>query len=121
MPKIFLGSMMIFLPVLVLAQAPCTPAAYQIATIIDAKPLPSPESSSLDERLYEISMSVGQTVYAVLAPSPSLWEPIPYAAGRQLRVRVGDGTITWNDNIGQCYKSPIIGTSQIHETSRPQG
>ena len=121
MPKIFLGTLMLLLPALVLAQSPCIPAAYLLATIIDAKPLPSPESTNLDERLYQVSMKVGQTVYVVLTPLASPSETILYAVGRQLRVRIGDDTITWNDTMGQCYKSPIISKTPISDTSKPQG
>lgn len=123
MPKIFPNTLMLLLPSLVLAQSPFAPAAYQLATIIDAEPLSSPESPNLDERLYEVSMKVGQIVYVVLTPLASPSETMLYAEGRgrQLRVRIGDHTITWNDTMGQCYKSPIISKTPISDTSKPQG
>jgi len=37
MPKIFLVTPMLLLPALVLAQSPCTLAAYRLPTIIDGK------------------------------------------------------------------------------------
>jgi len=121
MPKILPQRLMLLLPALVLAQSPSTPAAFELATIIDAKPLSSPESPNLDERLYEVSMKVGQTVYLVLTPLAAPSETILYAEGRQLRIRIGEDTITWNDAMGQRYKSPIISKTPISVTSKPQG
>ena len=121
MPKIFPQTLMLLLPALVLAQSPSTPATYQLATVIDAKPLSSPESSNLDERLYEVSMKVGQIVYVVLTPLASPPETILHAEGRQLPVRIGEGTVSWNDTMGQCSKSPIMSKTLINDTSKPQG
>lgn len=121
MPKIFPQTLMLLLPALAFAQCSSTSSAYQPAIIIDARPFSSPERPNLDEGLYEVSIRVGRTVYVVLTPLASSSETILYSAGRQLRVRMGDDTITWNDTMGQCYKAPIISTTQIDDTSKPQG
>lgn len=113
MSKTFSQVVMLLVPALVLAQLPSTPATFQMATIIDAKPLPSQESPNLDDRLYEVSMNVGQTVYVVLTPLASPSETIRSAEGRQLPVRIGEDTITWNDAMGQRYKSPILSKAPI--------
>ena len=120
MSKMFSQVVMLLVPALVLAQLPSTPAAYQLATIIDAKPLPSPESPNLDERLYEVSMTVGQTVYVVLTPLASTSETIISAEARKLPVRIGEDTITWDDSRGQTYKSPIISKTPISAAYKPQ-
>jgi hypothetical protein len=120
MAKLFPQTLMLLLPALAFAQCSSTSSAYQPAIIVDARPLTSPERPNLDEGLYEVSMTVGRTFYVVLTPLASPSETTLYSAGRQLQVRIGDDAITWTDTMGQCYKSPIINTSQIDDKSKPQ-
>lgn len=117
MAKLYLGTLVLLLPAVAFAQSASTSSMYQLAIITDVKQLPTPESSDPDEGQYAVSMKVGQTVYVVLIPSPSPPGSVFYAAGGQLLVHVGDDPITWNDAIGQCYKSPIVSGHQIDDTS----
>jgi len=126
MPKRFLRTLIFLLPALALAQSPSASSTYQPATITAVKPhQPAPTSSpdyALDlDSLYEVTVKVGGTVYVVLTPSPSPSGTILYAVGRDVRVRVGDTTITWNDIMGQSHEVPIVSRTPIADTSKPQG
>ena len=120
MRKMFLGILILLLPAMALAQASTTPSSYQPATITSVKPHQSPESSNPDDGLYEVSIRAGQTVYVVLTPVPAPAENAPYAVGRQVLVRIGVDTITWNDIMGQSYKAAILSRTQIGDMAKPQ-
>lgn len=120
MTRFFLTTLILLLPALAFAQSSSAPSTYQVATISVVKPLYSGGTFSATDALYELSVKVGETAYVVLAPSPSPSGSIMYVVGRQLLVRVNDDTITWNDIMGQTYKSPIISRSQIADGSQPQ-
>ena len=113
MTKRFLKALILLLPVLAFAQSSSTPSTYQPATITVVKPLDSGDNSNTNDVLYEVSVKVGETVYVVLTPSPSPSGIIMYVVGRQLLVHVNDDTITWNDIMGQTYKSPIISKTRL--------
>ncbi len=90
MPKLLLGILMSFSPVLAFAQSSPASLTYQLATIIDVRPHQPPGGSNSDDALYEVSAVVGHTVYAVLTPSPSPSGAIRYAVGREVLVHVGE-------------------------------
>ena len=113
MTKRFLKALILLLPVLAFAQSSSTPSTYQPATITAVKPLDSGDNSNANDVLYEVSVKVGEMVYVVLTPSPSPSGIIMYVVGRQLLVHVNDDTITWNDIMGQTYKSPIISKTRL--------
>ena len=120
MRKSLLGILILLLPAMALAQASETPSPYQPATITNVKPIPSPENTNPDNALYEVSIRVGQTVYVVLTPVPPPSGSALYAVGRQVLVRIGEDTITWNDIMGQSYKAAILSRTQIGDTAKPQ-
>ena len=118
MPKLLLRILIILLPAVVLAQSSSTSLTYQPATIIAVNPHPSAGDSNPDDALYEVSIRAGQTVYVVLTPVPSPSGSALYAVGRQVLVRIGEDTITWNDIMGQSYKATILSRTQIDDTAK---
>jgi len=120
MPKLLLGTLIILLPALVLAQSSSTSLTYQPATIIAVNPHPSAGNSNPDDALYEVSVKVKRTLYVVVTKSPSPSGIIQYAVGREVLVRVGDDTITWNDIMGESHEVPIISRTLITDTSTAQ-
>ena len=111
MSKVLLAISFLCLPMLVLAQTSTTTSGYQPAMIIAVNPHPSGGNSNPDEPLYEVSVKVNRTLYVVVTKSPPPSGMIQYAVGREVLVRVGDDTITWNDILGQSHDVPIISRS----------
>jgi hypothetical protein len=111
MSKVLLAILFLCLPMLVLAQTSATTSGYQPATIIAVNPHPSAGSSNSNDALYEVSVKVNRTLYVVVTKSPPPSGMIQYVVGREVLVRVGDDTITWNDILGQSHDVPIISRS----------
>ncbi len=88
----------------------CEPSAkYEPATIIDVKPHQSAgDGSSSPVASYDVSVEVAGTVYVVLYTDTLGTSTVRYAAGRELLVRVGKNTITYNDILGRSQEVPII-------------
>ena len=120
MPKFLLGTLIILLPALVLAQSSSTSLTYQPATIIAVNPHPSTGNSNPNDALYEVSVKVKRTLYVVVTTSPSPSGSIQYAVGRDVLVKVSDDTITWNDIMGESHEVPIISKTLITDTSTAQ-
>jgi hypothetical protein len=120
MPKLLLGTLIILLPALVLAQSSSTSLTYQPATIIAVNPHPSAGNSNPNDALYEVSVKVKRTLYVVVTGSPSPAGIIQYAVGREVLVQIGDNTITWNDIMGESHEVPIISRSLITGISTAQ-
>jgi hypothetical protein len=108
MSKVLLAILFLCLPILVLAQTSATSSQYQPATIIAVNPHPSAGNSNRADALYEVSVKVNQTLYVVVTTSPPPSGTIQYAVGREVLVRVGEDTITWNDIMGESHEVPII-------------
>ena len=123
MPKLLLGTLITLitiLPALVLAQSSSSSLTYQPATIVAVSPHPSAGNSNPNDALYEVSVKVNRTLYVVVTTSPSPAGIIRYAVGREVLVRVGDDTITWNDILGQSHEVPIISRGPIADSSKSQ-
>ena len=121
MSKVLLAIFFLCLPILVLAQTSAAPSSqYQPATIIAVNPHPSAGNSNPDDVLYEVSVKVNRTLYVVVTKSPPPSGIIQYAVGREVLVRVGDDTITWNDILGQSHDVPIISRSPFTGTFKSQ-
>ena len=120
MPKFLLGTLIILLPALVLAQSSSTSLTYQPATITAVNPHPSTGNSNPNDALYEVSVKVKRTLYVVVTTSPSPSGSIRYAVGRDVLVKVSDDTITWNDIMGESHEVPIISKTLITDTSTAQ-
>ncbi len=120
MPKLLLGFLLTIVPALVLAQSPSSSMTYQPATIIAVSPHPSAGNSNPNDALYEVSVRVKRTLYVVVTTSPSPSGSIQYAVGRDVLVKVGDDTITWNDIMGESHDVPIISKTPITDTSTAQ-
>ncbi len=81
---------------------------YQVATIIDVKtPQPANDASS-NVTSYDVSLKVDDTIYVVLYTPPLGMITVRSAAGRELLVRVGKKTITYNDMLGNSLEVPIV-------------
>lgn len=79
---------------------------YEIATILDVKPHEDARRAS-EVTTYDVSVKVGDVIYVVLY-TPHLGESgAKYASGRDLLVRVGKTSITYNDIMGRSYEVPI--------------
>jgi hypothetical protein len=80
---------------------------YQVGTITGVKVHQAAGSGASDTASYDVSVTVGDTVYVVLY-TPALGEDtVKYAAGRDLLVFVGKNTITYNDILGRSFAVPI--------------
>ena len=117
--KYALGILLVFLPGLTFAQTSATSSRYQPATIMQVKPHQSGGISTPGEAVYEVSVKVNGTIYVVLTKSPPEGT-ILYATGRELLVRVGENTITWNDILGQSHEVPIISRGPVADSSKSQ-
>jgi hypothetical protein len=120
MPKFLVGTLIIFLPALLLAQSSSTSPTYQPATIIAVNPHRYPGNSNPNDALYDVSVKVKRTLYVVVTTSPSPSGSIQYAVGREVLVRVSDDTITWNDIMGESHEVPIISKTLMTDTSTSQ-
>jgi hypothetical protein len=118
MSKISLAIFFLCLPVLTFAQASASASRYQPAIITQVKPHQSGGSSAPDEAVYEVAVKVNGTTYVVLTKSPSGESTILYAIGRELLVKVGGSTITWNDIMGQSHEVPIMSRGPIADSSK---
>lgn len=90
---------------------------YQVGTITDVKVHQTAGSSAFDAVSYDVSVTVGDTLYVVLYTPPPGQETVKYAAGRDLLVLVDKNTITYNDILGRSYEAPI---ESQQPTARPK-
>jgi len=120
MRKNLLAFLLLLLPSISLAQSSISPSPYQAATITQVKLHEPGEAIAPPEAVYEVTVKVNGTTYVVLTKSPSGDQTILYAIGREVLVRVGDKTITWNDILGQSHEVPIISTGPIADGSKSQ-
>jgi hypothetical protein len=80
---------------------------YQVGTITEVKTHQTAGSGASNTTSYDVSLKVGDTIYVVLYTPPLGQETVKYAAGRELLVLVGRGTIRYNDILGQSFEVPI--------------
>ena len=120
MSKVLLAILFLCLPIVVLAQASATASRYQPATITQVKPHQSGDAPAPGEAVYEVSVKVNGITYVVLTKSPLGDSTILYATGRELLLRIGENTITWNDILGQSHEVPIISRGPIADSSKSQ-
>jgi hypothetical protein len=81
---------------------------WQVGTITEVKVHQTAEKvGSSEAASYDVSVKVGDTMYVVLYTPPLHEETVKYAAGRDLLVFVGKGTIRYNDILGRSYEVPI--------------
>lgn len=92
-------------------------ADYQTGTImaVVARTNTSPEKSVTS---YDISIRVGSTLYVVLYTPPLGAGTPQYAAGRELLVKVGEKTISFNDMLGKSLEVPIESSSPLEASAR---
>ena len=89
---------------------------YQPGTIIAV--VARPNTSGDAAASYDVSVQVGNTRYVVLYnPPPGAGTP-QYAAGKELLVKVGEKTITFNDMLGQSFDVPIESSSAVEAPVR---
>jgi hypothetical protein len=80
---------------------------YQVAIITEVRPRQTAGDIASDPGSYDVSVQVGDTIYVVLYTTPLGDLPPKYAAGREILVRVGKNTITYNDMLGRSLQVPI--------------
>ena len=80
---------------------------YQVGTITEVKTHQTAGSGASNTTSYDVSLKVGDTIYMVLYTPPLGQETVKYAAGRELLVLVGKGTVRYNDILGQSFEVPI--------------
>jgi hypothetical protein len=85
---------------------------WQVGTIIAVQPYQgSPSDPSATS--YKVSFRVGNTVYTVVhTPRPGT-DIGQYAIGRALVVLIGDGTITYNDILGNSHEAAILSRTTV--------
>ena len=85
---------------------------WQVGTITAVQPYEgSPSEPSATS--YKVSVRVGNIVYAVVhTPRPGT-DIGQYATGRSLPVLIGEGTITYNDILGNSYEVPILSRTTV--------
>jgi hypothetical protein len=91
---------------------------YQVGTITEVKVHQTDRSGASDAVSYDVSVKVDDTIYLVLYTTALGEETVKYAAGRDLLVLVGKGTITYNDILGRSFAVPI--ESQKHAANVKQ-
>ena len=121
MPKIVFGILILLSPALAYTQSPQISSPYQPATIIQIKLHQCAGDSKCDEVAYEVAVKVKETTYVVLTTPLSDGPAMQYAVGRELLVRVGANTITWNDILGRSHEVPIISRTLIVDSSTVLG
>ena len=81
---------------------------WQVGTITEVKVHQTAEKvGSSEAASYDVSVKVGDTIYVVLYTPPLREETVKFAAGRNLLVFVGKGTLQYNDLLGQSHEVPI--------------
>ena len=87
------------------------PSAWQVATIMDAKPHPNENAETKDDvARYDVTVRVADTEYVVLytPPDGTLKDIVKYHLGQDGLVLVGPETIKYNDAMGRTIEVPII-------------
>lgn len=91
---------------------------YQPGTIMAVVARPNNSGDDSVAR-YDVSVQVGNTLYIVLYTPPLGAGTPQYAAGRELLVKVGEKTVTFNDMLGESHEAPIESSSRVEAPSRP--
>ena len=84
-----------------------TTSKWQIAVITEVKLRQATGDGTSDLTSYDVSVKVGDTIYAVLYTQPLGEIPAKYETGHELLVLVGKNTITYNDMLGRSLQVPI--------------
>ena len=85
---------------------------WQVGSITAVQPYQGP-SSDPSATSYKVSLRVGNILYTVVhTPRPGT-DIGQYATGRTLVVLIGEGTITYNDILGNSYEVPILSRTAV--------
>jgi hypothetical protein len=84
----------------------------QVGTITAVQPYQD-SSSNPSATSYKVSLRVGNTVYTVVHTPRSGTDIGQYAVGRALVVLIGDGTITYNDILGNSHEVAILSRTTV--------
>ena len=81
---------------------------YQVATILAVERARDGSDTSSQSTSYDVSVQVDGTVYVVRYKDPNNLTTVPYAAGGNVIVCIGEKTIKYNDILGVSYEVPIV-------------
>lgn len=111
-------SLVAILVVLLLTPAFCqVKSDYQPGTVMAVVARPQTSGDDSVTR-YDVSVQVGNTLYIVLYTPPLGAGTPQYAAGRELLVKVGEKTVTFNDMLGESHEAPIESSSPVQVAGR---
>jgi len=97
------------------------PAKWQVATIIQAKELPSTSQQASGVVSFEVTLRVAKTDYVALYTQPKASKGVaPYRAGQDLLVLVGSNTVKYNDMLGRMHELPIIRQQKAAQAVTPE-
>jgi hypothetical protein len=105
--RIWLGMILVCLTVpSVIGQTPSS--KYQPGTIMAVTARQKPGQPDSDVTEYDVSVRVGNTMYAVLFTPASGVNTVKYAVGDELLVLVGSNTLTFNSPVSGKTDMPIL-------------
>jgi len=94
-----------------------TSSKYQSGTIMSVKAHDASKGEAASDRLYDISVKVGNTIYVVLYNQPPGTINPEYRTGLSLLVLVKGHTLKFNDLLGRPQELPILSQRKIPETN----
>jgi hypothetical protein len=90
---------------------------YTVGTITAVVPHQSATNPDTPATSYDVSLKIGDTVYVVLYTPAWGMETVRYAIGRDVSLRVGKQTITFNDLLGNSSEVPILSRTPVETQS----
>lgn len=91
---------------------------YTVGTITAVVPHQSATNPDTPATSYDVSLKIGDTVYVVLYTPAWGMETVRYAIGRDVSLRVGKQTITFNDLLGNSSEVPILSRTPVGTQSK---
>jgi hypothetical protein len=92
---------------------------YQVGTITAVAPHPDEGGFDPSVTSYDVTVKIDKTVYVVLYAPPLGANTVPYVAGRELLVLVGEKTIKFSDQLGTTSEVPILSRAGVATQTSP--
>jgi hypothetical protein len=93
---------------------------WQVGTITEVKIHQPEKARSSNDGSYDVSVTVGDTIYVVLYKPAFGEETVKYVVGRELLLFVDKTIIRYNDILGQAHEVPIESQRPVVKPSKPQ-